>query len=97
MREATRMNPLDLTEANTLWAYAKLAVEVTPDVQLLAALCEAARREATRMNPQEVANTLCAYAKLAVTPDAQLLAALCEAARREAPRMNPLEVANTLW
>jgi hypothetical protein len=59
-------------------------------------LWAAAEQEAPRMNPQGVANTLWALAKLNMRPTGSLREVLWAAAERVAPSMNPQEVANTL-
>jgi hypothetical protein len=52
---------------------------------------------AKNFNPQEVSNTLWAFAKLARTPGAGLLQQLEARASAVAQDFNPQEVSNTLW
>jgi hypothetical protein len=65
--------------------------------RLCDALWVAAEREAPRMNPQDVANTMWAMAKLNMPLTGSLPDALGAAAEREARSMNPQDVANTVW
>jgi hypothetical protein len=65
--------------------------------RLCDALWVAAEREAPRMNPQDVANTMWAMAKLKMPLTGSLPDALGAAAEREARSMNPQNVANTVW
>jgi hypothetical protein len=68
-----------------------------PDDKSWAALETAAGRVAREMNPQEVANTMWAYAKSEKTPDDKTWAALESAAGWVAREMNPQAVANVMW
>ena len=65
---------------------------------MLASLSSPAERwPAGSFNPQEVANTLWAFATLGISPSASLLAALSFVADKSAGSFNPQDVANTLW
>jgi hypothetical protein len=63
----------------------------------LAALETDTVRVAPTMNPQDVANTVWAYAALGRMPDDKTWAALETAAGRVAREMNPQNVANVMW
>jgi hypothetical protein len=60
-------------------------------------LDESAVRVAPKMIPQDVANTVWAYARLGRSPGEKALIALDAAAARVAPEMIPQDVANTVW
>jgi len=63
---------------------------------LMAALAEEMQRKAQQMNPQNLANSAWAFAKLGIT-NKPLMAALAKEMQRKAQQMNPQELANSAW
>jgi len=64
---------------------------------VLGALSAVVERSAGAFNPQELANTLWAYATLGEAPSASVLGALSAVVERSAGAFKPQDVANTLW
>jgi predicted lipoprotein len=84
--------------ATLLWASAKMAVRSTPDAALLAGLQERAlETRAAGFGPQDLANTLWAFATLRLAADRKVLQALEERVLLSAHAFAPQHIANTLW
>jgi hypothetical protein len=63
----------------------------------MGALSAAVQRLAGAFNPQGLANTIWAYARLGVTPSASVMGALSDAVQRLAGAFTPKDLAMTLW
>jgi hypothetical protein len=73
---------------------------VAVDVAAVRAVSDAAPRVAGGMIPQQISNTLWAFAKLSakgVDVDAAAVRAVSDAAPRVAGGMKPQQISNTLW
>lgn len=90
------MKPQEI--ATLLWASAKMAARSTPDAALLAGLQERAlETRAAGFGPQDLANTLWAFATLRLAADRKVLEALEERVLLTAHAFAPQHIANTLW
>ena len=84
--------------ANVAHGVAKCGLQVTVVRPLFVAVAEAAvRRGLDRFNPQNLANTVWAYATAGVAADALYAAVAEEAVRSRLARFNPQNLANTVW
>ena len=84
--------------ANILHAIAKTKAADTASMkQLVQKLMAKAASIPQRFQPQNVANTVWALAKMGVTPEAGLLRAMQGRATAVAGEFDPQEVANTVW
>ena len=90
------MKPQEI--ATLLWASAKMAARSTPDAALLAGLQERTlETRAAGFGPQDLANTLWAFATLRLAADRKVLEALEERVLLTAHAFAPQHIANTLW